>query len=343
MPKVVRVLRSQGCVVRVLALSRRNGLAAAPFDAGGVDWRVSPASARQHLRAAAWLLGELAAFKPDLIWTSLTQATVLGQLAGAVLRRPVVSWQHNAFLKPANLALLKLLRPLAALWVADSESVAELTRERLGLPEAAVMVWPLFQAKVAPAAPAWKPGEVFRFGSLGRLHRNKGYDVLAQAVARLEAQRAPAWPPFVVEIAGEGAQRAALEAQIQQLGITSLRLAGFQRDAPAFLAGLHAYVQPSRAEGLCIAAHEAMLAGLPVVAARVGEMPRSIEAAQAGAVVAPGDADALAKAMGELLADPAAAHAAGRRGAAAVAERYSTERFETAGAGVVARLRQILG
>jgi glycosyltransferase involved in cell wall biosynthesis len=338
----VRVLRAQGCEVRVLALSRRNGLAAAAFDAAGVDWRVSKAGAREHLRAAAWLVGELRTFRPDLIWTSLTQATLIGQLAGAALRRPVISWQHNAYLKPANLALLKAMRRLAALWVADSEAVAELTRTRLGLPAEAVMVWPLFQAKPAPAAPAWKSGEVFRFGSLGRLHRNKGYDVLVEAAARLEHLRPPGSPAFTIEIAGEGAQREPLEAQIRRLGTTTLRLVGFQRDPQAFLAGLHAYVQPSRAEGLCIAAHEAMLAGLPVVATGVGEMPRSIEAAQAGAVVEPGDASSLAEAMGALLADPAAAHVAGRRGAEAVARAYSAERFESAGAAVVARLREIL-
>jgi glycosyltransferase involved in cell wall biosynthesis len=344
-PEVVRVLRDQGCEVRVLALSRRNGLAGAVFDAKGLDWAVSRAAARQHLRAAAWLVRELRALRPDVIWTSLTQATVIGQLAGAALRRPVVSWQHNAYLKRANLALLNALRPLASLWVADSEAVAELTVERLGLAPAAVMVWPLFQADAgAPKAQPFRPGEVFRFGSLGRLHRNKGYDVLVAAAARLEAERASGWPEFTIEIAGEGGERAALESQMAKLGVTTVRLVGFQHEPQRFLAGLHAYLQPSRAEGLCIAAHEALLAGLPVVAARVGEMPRTIEAARAGAVVAPEDADGLARKMGRLLSDPAAGAAAGRRGAQAVAAAFSRERFEAAGAAVVRRLREsILG
>jgi glycosyltransferase involved in cell wall biosynthesis len=337
-PEVVRVLRGQGCTVRVLALSRRDGRAAAAFDAAGLDWRVAEAGAGQHLRAAGWLIAELKAFAPDLIWTSLTQATVLGQLAGAVLRRPVVSWQHNAFLKPGNLALLRALRSRAALWVADSAAVAELTRRRLGLAPQAVMVWPLFQAAPAPEAKPWRPGEVFRFGALGRLHRNKGFDLLIAAATRLE--RARDLPAFTVEVAGEGAERPALEALIRDLGATRVRLVGFHREPQRFLAELHAYVQPSRAEGLCIAAHEAMLAGLPVVGARVGEMPRTIEAAGAGEVVAPEDADALAEAMGRLLADPAAAYAAGQRAAAEVARRYSPQQFEAAGAAVVTRIRR---
>jgi glycosyltransferase involved in cell wall biosynthesis len=338
-PEVVRVLREQGCVVRVFALSRRNGLAARALDAAGVDWTVSPAGARQHVRAAAWLLPQLRAFRPDVIWTSLTQATLIGQLAGALLRRSVVSWQHNAFLKPINLALLRSLRGLASLWVADSEGVAELTRRRLKLADEAVLVWPLFQATPAPQAAAWAPGEVFRFGTLGRLHPNKGYDVLVEAAALLEGMRRPHWPPFTVEIAGEGAEHAHLAALVRRLGVRSVALIGFQPHPARFLAGLHAYVQPSRAEGLCIAAHEALLAGLPVIAARVGEMPRTVLAADAGAVVEPEDAAGLALAMARLIDDPAAAHVAGRRGAAYVARRYSAEQFERAGAAVVRRLR----
>jgi glycosyltransferase involved in cell wall biosynthesis len=339
-PEVVRVLRGEGCVVRVLALSLRNGLAVGPLESAGVDWAVSPAGARQHLRAAAWVMRELRAFEPDLIWTSLTQATIIGQLAGAVLRRPVVSWQHNSYLKPSNLALLKAARGLAALWVADSETVAELTRRRLRLPADEVMAWPLFQARPAPSAAAWRPGETFRFGSLGRLHRNKGYDVLVEAAARLEAAPRAEWPAFTIEIAGEGAERAALEAQMRRLGVRSVRLAGFQTRPDQFLASLHAYLQPSRAEGLCIAAHEAMLAGLPVVAARVGEMPRTILAAEAGAVVPPEDPAALAQVMGRLLDDPAAGRAAGLRGAEEVARRFSPKHFDAAGAAVVRRVRE---
>src|SRR3546814_8837707 len=59
-------------------------------------------------------------------------------------------------------------------------------------------------------------------------------------------------------------------------GLENVRFVGFTDDAPAFLAGLHAYVQPSHHEGLCIAAHEAMLAALPVVGTAVGELPRSL-------------------------------------------------------------------
>ena len=94
----------------MLALSRRDGRAAAALDAAGIDWRVAPAGKGQHLRAALWLLQQVRSHRPALIWTSLTQATLLGQLAGVLIKTPVVSWQHNAVLKPANLRLLRLMR-----------------------------------------------------------------------------------------------------------------------------------------------------------------------------------------------------------------------------------------
>ncbi len=340
---VVRLLQDRGDEVRVLALSRRDGRAAAALDAAGIDWRVAPAGKGQHLRAALWLLREVGRHRPALIWTSLTQATLLGQLAGLLSRTPVVSWQHNAVIKPANLRLLRLTRRLTGLWVADSEAVARLTRTRLRLAPARVAVWPLVIATRPTIPPAaHRPGGVLRIGSLGRLHPNKGYDVLVQALARLSSDPAPSGHAFEVVVGGEGDERRALEAAIARLGVRSLRLPGFQAQPEAFLAACHAYVQPSRAEGLCIAAHQAMAAGLPVIVSAVGEAPASVQAASAGLVVPPDDVGALADALRTLLADPGAAREMGLRGKAYVLARFGAERFRSAGAAVATRAEALV-
>ena len=132
-PAITGLLCDRGATVRVLALSMRNGKARPALVAAGIDHRVGPGHKDQHARAFRWLIRELRGFQPDLIWTSLTQATVMGQIAGRLLSVPVVSWQHNAFLKPANLRLLRMTRSWSRLWVADSANVAALTRQRLGL------------------------------------------------------------------------------------------------------------------------------------------------------------------------------------------------------------------
>jgi len=160
-----------------------------------------------------------------------------------------------------------------------------------------LMCWPIFSADPdAPQAPPWQPGQVIRIGSLGRLHPNKGYDVLVAALAILKAEGFSAPMPFEIVIAGEGAQHAALEAAIADGGLANIRLAGFTQRPPHFLAGLHLYLQPSRAEGFCIAAHEAMQAGVGIVASAVGEIQYSVDKS-CGALVPPGDAGALARAL----------------------------------------------
>ena len=330
LPAVLDLLRTEGAEVALFALAERDGRAAPPLRAAGFEPRTAPAAAAGRLRSGLWLRRELATFAPDLIWTSLTAATVAGQLVGALSGAPVVSWQHNAFLKPANLRLLQLTAPLTGLWVADSAAVAELTARRLRVPREAVRVWPLFRAGDVAPAPAPAQGEVWRVGALGRLHPNKGFDVLVDALALLRRDHPAVLRGLEVEVAGEGAGRPALEAAAARAGVPC-SFPGFAAEPASFLSGLQAYVQPSRAEGLCIAAHEAMEAGLPVVVSDVGEMARTVADAGAGWVVPAGDAPALADALRRLRADPAEARAQGARGRALVRDRFGAEAFAQAG------------
>ncbi len=238
----------------------------------------------------------------------------------------MVSWQHAAFLKPANAALLKWRQKYSAIWVADSEAVRRLTHERLGVPEDRLMLWPIFRADpTAPQATPWTAGERLRIGSLGRLHPVKGYDVLAEAVAMLRARGIEAQ----VTIGGDGAQRDELAGRLD--------LAGYV-EPKRFLAGLHLYLQPSRSEGLCVAAHEAMQAGLPVIASAVGELKHSILPGETGWLVPPGDAQALAEALAEAVGAPERLAAMGAAARARLFERFGPDRFEAAGHAILARL-----
>jgi glycosyltransferase involved in cell wall biosynthesis len=338
-PAVTRVLRDRGAAVEVFALTRRDGRAEPAMAAAGLQVHVRDGGETDHLAAFRWLDARMAAARPDVIWTSLTRATLLGQQVGRRRRIPVVSWQHNAFLKPANLMLLRAFQRRSALWVADSHSVAALTARRLAVPPERLATWPLFAADPdAPRARAWRPGETLRLGALGRLHPAKGHDVLIAALARLRAQGFQPPAPFEVRIAGEGAQRPALEAQLSASGLDGVRLTGFEAQPQRFLADLHLFLQPSRREGLCIAVHEAMQAGLPVIASSAGEMPYSVVDGESGLVVPPGDAEALARALGVLLAAPDKLAAMGEAARARVLDRFGAAAFARAGAEVLDRL-----
>lgn len=338
-PDVIKVMEAAGADVRLFALSRRDGRAAAALDAAGIRHAVSSAGKSEHLRAGYWLHRQLRAFQPTVIWTSLTQATVIGQMLGAWLNVPVVSWQHNAFLKPANRTLLRLMRRRTRLWIADSMSVADLTHVKLGIDRDDIMVWPLFHADPdAPSAGKCRDGQVFRFGSLGRLHPNKGYDVLVEALALNEDDAPHLSARYHVFIGGEGAERERLTTLAASLGVRNLTIAGYQELPRDFLASLHGYLQPSRAEGLCIAAHEAMQAGLPVVVSAVGEMQHSVKAGMTGLIVEPEDAAALARAIRTLVEDMPGAHAMGLAAREHLLRNYSTSRFVEAGRAIMQRV-----
>jgi glycosyltransferase involved in cell wall biosynthesis len=138
-------------------------------------------------------------------------------------------------------------------------------------------------------------------GSVGHLRPEKAYAVLVAAAAVLR----DAVPEAVVVIAGEGAERPALEAQIAALGLDGrVRLLGARADVPDLLAALDVAVCCSDFEGGPLSVMEYMEAALPVVATDVGGIPELVLDGETGLLVPPQDPAALAAAIEKLLADP---------------------------------------
>ena len=137
--------------------------------------------------------------------------------------------------------------------------------------------------------------------AVARLARQKGLDVLIDAAARF-GDREPR--PRTV-IAGTGPLAAALRAQASQVGVDVVLL-GARDDVPALLAAADVVVVPSRWEARAFIIQEAMLAGRPVVATRVGGTPE-LTGADGAILVPPGDPAALADAVTAVLDDPALA------------------------------------
>lgn len=341
-PSILTVLRDAGAQVRLVALTRRNGLAIPPIEEAGFPVHLRPdGGEKDNVAAFRYISQQAREFGATHIWTSLTRATLLGQLAGKRLGIPVVSWQHNAFLKPWNERLLKLTSGWPILWVADSDEVAALTAQRLDVRPERLVTWPIFFADPsAPLAQAWQQDEPLKLGSLGRLHPNKGYDILVEALALLKSQGFAPPARFTIAIAGQGAREAELRAAMQNHGISNIELAGFTSDPRAFLADLHLYLQPSRREGFCIAAHEAMQAGLPVIGSATGQMPHTIEAGKTGWIANPADPVSLAAALREALSHPARLAEMGALARKSVLKQYSKDRFSEIGRTIVERIRR---
>jgi len=136
---------------------------------------------------------------------------------------------------------------------------------------------------------------------VGRLAPQKGVRNLVAAVGLLED------PSAQVLLVGDGPERPALEREAQRIGVGDrLHFVGFVAHdrLPAVLAHADLLVLPSLYEELGTVLLEAMQAGLPIVASKTGGIPDVIENGVNGMLVAPGEPEALARAIDRLLADP---------------------------------------
>ncbi|HEV2669819.1 MAG TPA: glycosyltransferase [Gemmatimonadales bacterium] len=155
--------------------------------------------------------------------------------------------------------------------------------------------------------------------AVGNLYPVKGHRYLLEALALL----APRHPGLHVAVAGRGALEEPLRARARDLHVADrFHLLGLRSDIANVLAGADAFVLPSLSEGVPLALLEAMLAGRPVIATSVGEVPIVLDGGRAGLLVPAQDAPALATAVASLLSDPALA----RRISAAAHDR-ATERY----------------
>ena len=169
--------------------------------------------------------------------------------------------------------------------------------------------------------------------SVGRLHPQKGHDVLIEAAAKLAGR----WPDLRVFIAGEGPQRDDLEALIAARR-APVTLLGRRDDVPDLLCAADVLVWASIWEGSPLSVQEALRAGRPLVATRVGGLPDV--AGDGAALVTPGDPAALADAIARVLEDDRwAATLVARAGE--VAQRLPSEHDTVAQ--VEAVYRELLG
>lgn len=160
----------------------------------------------------------------------------------------------------------------------------------------------------------------------------KGHRFLVDAVASV----APAFGDLRIALVGSGALEADVRTRVGGAGLADrFVFAGSRRDVPALLAAADSFVLPSLWEGFSVALLEAMASRLPIVATAVSGTTQVMTDGETGWLVPPGDADALAAAIKELLSDPAHADVlagaarerveeafGARRQAAAYAELY---------------------
>jgi glycosyltransferase involved in cell wall biosynthesis len=156
--------------------------------------------------------------------------------------------------------------------------------------------------------------------SVARLAPPKDLELLVDALSRPEAAA------FDLRVVGDGPGRAALAERVRTLGLEGrVELLGERGDVGEQLAAADGFVLPTRWEGLPYSILEAMAAGLPVVASRVGGIPEEVEDGVTGLLVPRDDSAALAAALAALGADGEQARALGRAGHERARRAFSRE------------------
>jgi glycosyltransferase involved in cell wall biosynthesis len=171
--------------------------------------------------------------------------------------------------------------------------------------------------------PASRPPTI---GVLARLAPQKGHPVLLRALPRVVER----FPDVRVVIAGHEhlTTRAQLESEAEALGVRgNVEIVGYRDDVPAFMSEIDLFVLPSLWEGVGLVLLEAMAAGKPVVATRVGPVPEIVQDGETGLLVPAGEPERLANAILEILEQPSLGRRLGRAGRIRCAERFSLDRM----------------
>jgi glycosyltransferase involved in cell wall biosynthesis len=347
---IVPALRAAGATVRVCGAPATEELFG--FTATGADFR--PVGISTGLapiadsRAVAQLRHAVEGF--DLLHAHGLRAGLVAAVArrlSADRRRPLVLTLHNALQDSAGIRQ-QVLRAVEGTTIRAADMVLAVSGDladnarRLGARDVRVV-----PALAPPQPPATRTRDDVReelgldagrplVVAVGRLHPQKGYDILLDAVARWEADDRLRPAPLVA-IAGDGPLQTELADRIRAERLPVLLL-GRRSDVADLLGAADLCVLPSRWEGSPFTGQEALRAGTPLVATRAGGMPDLF--GDAASLVPVGDPRALADAVVRVLTDPA--HAAGL---AAAGPRQAATWPDEAAAGrqLIAIYRELLG
>lgn len=315
-----REMATRGVTVRVVLLGDAGGLAEQVRESGlTVDvlptaMAPRPSSVVRLPAAAAGARRLLTAMSPDLVEATEPLPAVVAGLAARGQWPVAYRRQHQRGRRPLLVASWLAAR-LSRCTIVSNEAMRQQAVRDDRTPLNRVQV----ASTGSPAPRAVSAAEVasLRAGlgvapdlplvvAVSWLRHEKGLDVLVDAAARLSGTR-----PLHLVLVGSGPERAALEARARDRGLAA-HFPGHVDDVAPWYAAADVVVMPSRRESFGRTTLEAMAAGRPIVAARVGGIPLALADGTAGLLVPPDDPVALAAAIGRLLDDRVQAEALGR-------------------------------
>jgi glycosyltransferase involved in cell wall biosynthesis len=308
-----------------------------------VPWLKHPI-APLHDLAAVWRLAvTLRRSRADVVHTHSSKAGILGRIAARLagvrcVVHTVHGWSFNAEQSRFTRALYVALERLAARVTDRLVVVSESDRRkgaahRIGRPERYRLLRSGIDAGLyrAPTRPRERVREELGFG---------GGDIVVGTLACLKPQKAPldfietARTALAIDrrmrffIAGDGPERAAVEARIAAAGLgDAVKLLGWRRDVPDLLHAMDIFLLTSRFEGLPRAVLQAMAAGVAVVATEVDGTPEVVHDGETGLLVPPACPEIAARRVVELGGDPALRERLSVRARALLGAEFDLERM----------------
>jgi len=265
----------------------------------------------------------------ELLHTHGYKADLYGYVAARRSGKPIVATCHNWVGGTAALGIYNHLDRMALKRFQGLAAVSDSVAQRLlasGVPARKIRT--IANGIDVQTFERAHPSQIFNFdgskvvGMVARLDLQKGFEYLLRAASELRS----AFPGLKVVIVGEGPDRNEIEGMIHRLGLQSnVILAGQHSDMPGIYAALDVFVLPSLNEGLPMTILEAMAASRPVIATRVGAIPKVIQDGETGLLVDPGDIQGLRDALARLLTDSDFCCRLGAAGHDWVSRNYTSE------------------
>ena len=327
-------LRAAGHEVTVLAGGR--GVFTLQLEQSRIPWRNirhlrAPIHPARDTAALFEVVSALRDLRPDLVATHTAKAGMLGRAAARILGIPSIftphGWSIGDRISRKQGLLFRALETIAAKVTDRIVNVCEYERllardcrvaraDKLavvynGLPD----VDEGFLAKPAAQPP--------RVAMVARMAAPKDHATLLRAAAGLSKDE-----PWTLELAGGGPREDALREMAENLGIPGrVTFRGFQRDVAGILAGAQVLALSSASEAFPYVILEAMRAGLPVVASKVGGIPEAVVHGETGLLFPAGDAEALRACLSLLLGNPRLRREMGAAGRRRFLNHFTLERM----------------
>jgi len=282
------------------------------------------------LRAFIPVYRAIKEFKPDLIHAHSTKAGIIVRFwAGLLNFKPVIftahGWAFTEGRKYWKRWILAQMEKLAGFATTKIICVSEHDRElalkfKVASPDKLVVIYNGVDPERFLKPHERKSGSKTVVTYVGRLAPPKDLITLLKAVKLLSGVE--------VLIVGDGELRDKVEKYVFENGLSEkVLLLGEREDVPEILSNSDIFVLPSRWEGLPFTIIEAMMAGLPVVASKVGGVPELVDDGITGFLVPPGDHLSLAQAIRKLVDDKNLREKMGKLGREKALKLFTVERM----------------